>query len=267
MVSGQWSTTLRKAECREDLLIRSAKARVAAHYPESGPRQVRFLKIFGIAFVTGLSGAMMPGPMLALVIGQTFARGFMAVLAIVLGHALLELVLVVLLMSGLRAVLLRHRVRGLIGLVGGAVLIWMGVDMVQQASALSLELAGSGQAAMSWGSLIIGGAAVCAINPYFLGWWATIGAGGLAHVAPRSRGEYLTFFVGHELSDLSWYGLVGLVIVTSRHILHGAVYQALVFACGVVILALAAWFIYTGLRFLLKKGGTTEERDQATPTA
>ncbi|MCK4323675.1 MAG: LysE family transporter [Armatimonadetes bacterium] len=228
---------------------------------------MRFLKIFGIAFVTGLSGAMMPGPMLALVIGQTFARGFMAVLAIVLGHALLELVLVVLLMSGLRAVLLRHRVRGLIGLVGGAVLIWMGVDMVQQASALSLELAGSGQAAMSWGSLIIGGAAVCAINPYFLGWWATIGAGGLAHVAPRSRGEYLTFFVGHELSDLSWYGLVGLVIVTSRHILHGAVYQALVFACGVVILALAAWFIYTGLRFLLKKGGTTEERDQATPTA
>ena len=57
---------------------------------------------------------MMPGPMLALVIGQTFARGFMAVLAIVLGHALLELVVALLMMSGLRAVLLRHRVRGAI---------------------------------------------------------------------------------------------------------------------------------------------------------
>ena len=209
----------------------------------------------------------MPGPMLALVIGQTSAKGFMAVIAIVLGHALLEIVIVVLLMSGLRAVLLRHRVRGLIGLVGGAVLIWMGLDMVQQASALSLELNSGGQSAMSWGSLIVGGAAVCAINPYFLGWWATIGAGGLAHIAPRSNGEYLTFFVGHELADLSCYGLVGLVIVTSQHILHGAVYRGLVLGCGIVILALAAWFIYTGIRFLLKKRGTTEQRDQATPTA
>lgn len=209
---------------------------------------------------------MMPGPMLALVIGQTFARGFMAVLAIVLGHALLELVIVVLLMSGLRAVLLRHRVRGVIGLLGGAVLIWMGLDMVQQASALSLELNSGGQTAMSWGSLIVGGAAVCAINPYFLGWWATIGAGGLAHVAPRSNGEYLTFFLGHELSDVAWYGLVGLVIVTSRHILHGAVYPALVLGCGVVILALAAWFIYAGLKFSLKKPNTTEDSDRAKPT-
>ncbi len=212
---------------------------------------------------------MMPGPMLALVIGQTSAKGFMAVIAIVLGHALLEIVIVVLLMSGLRAVLLRHRVRGLIGLVGGAVLIWMGVDMVQQASTLSLDLNSGGPAVMSWGSLIVGGAAVCAINPYFLGWWATIGAGGLAHVAPRSNGEYLTFFVAHELADLSWYGLVGLIIVTSRHILRGAVYQTLVFACGVVILVLAAWFVYTGLRFSLKlkKPEAIDEREQAPPTA
>jgi len=141
--------------------------------------------------------------------------------------------------------------------------------MVQQASTLSLDLNSGGPAVMSWGSLIVGGAAVCAINPYFLGWWATIGAGGLAHVAPRSNGEYLTFFVAHELADLSWYGLVGLIIVTSRHILRGAVYQTLVFACGVVILVLAAWFVYTGLRFSLKlkKPEAIDEREQAPPTA
>ncbi len=97
---------------------------------------MRFLQIFGIAFATGLSGAMMPGPMLALVIGQTAVKGFVAVLAIVLGHALLELATIVLLITGLRAVLLRPRVRGVIGLMGGGVLVWMGVDMVQEAAAL-----------------------------------------------------------------------------------------------------------------------------------
>ena len=213
---------------------------------------MRFLQIFGIAFITGFSGAMMPGPMLALVIGQTAVKGFMAVLAIVLGHALLELATIVLLMTGLRTVLLRPRVRGVIGLIGGGVLVWMGVDMVQEAAALRLNLDAAAEG-IGWGALIVGGAAVCIVNPYFIGWWATVGAGGLAHVAPRSAGEYLTFYLGHELSDLAWYSAVGLVIVTSRHILQGAVYPALVFACGIVILALAAWFVYTGLRFSLAR--------------
>ncbi len=215
---------------------------------------MRFLQIFGIAFITGFSGAMMPGPMLALVIGQIVVKGFMAVLAIVLGHALLELATIVLLMTGLRAVLLRPRVRGVIGLMGGAVLIWMGSDMVRQATTLTLDVGTSGTA-LGWGRLIIAGAAVCVINPYFIGWWATVGAGGLAHVAPRSAGEYLTFYLGHELSDLVWYSVVGVVIVSSQLILQDVVYQALVFACGIIILALAVWFIYTGLRFSFARQG------------
>ncbi len=214
---------------------------------------MRFLQIFGIAFITGFSGAMMPGPMLALVIGQTAVRGFMAVLAIVLGHALLELATILLLMTGLRAVLLKRRVRGVIGLIGGAVLIWMGADMVRQATTLTLDVQATG-IALGWGRLIIAGAAVCVINPYFVGWWATVGAGGLAHVAPRSFGEYVTFYIGHELSDLTWYSAVGFVIVSSQLILQDVVYQALVFACGIIILALAAWFVFVGMKFSFAKG-------------
>ena len=220
---------------------------------------MRFLQIFGIAFITGLSGAMMPGPMLALVIGQTAVKGFMAVLAIVLGHALLELATIALLLTSLRAVLLRPRVRGVIGLMGGGVLVWMGVDMVRQASALRLD-SDATQGAIGWGGLIVAGAAVCIVNPYFIGWWATVGAGGLAHVAPRSAGEYLTFYLGHELSDLAWYSAVGLVIVSSQLILQDVVYQALVFACGIVILALAAWFVITGVKFSLARGDKVEEQ-------
>jgi threonine/homoserine/homoserine lactone efflux protein len=52
---------------------------------------MRLAKIFAMALLTGFSGAMMPGPLLALTIGQVTATGFMAAIWLVTGHALLEL--------------------------------------------------------------------------------------------------------------------------------------------------------------------------------
>ena len=213
---------------------------------------MRFLRIAAVAFITGLSGAMMPGPMLVLVIGQTSAQGLIAVFGVLVGHALLELVTVLLIIAGLQMALQRRAVRGAIGLLGGLALAWMGAEMIRQASAMALDPSSS-QAAFGWWQLVVAGAAVCAANPYFIGWWATIGAGGLAHLAPRTPGEYLTFYLAHELSDLAWYTAVGLVIISSKLLLQPAVYSVLVLTCGVIILALAAWFIYTGARFALRK--------------
>ena len=192
----------------------------------------------------------MPGPLLALVIGQTSAQGFIAVPGLLLGHALLELVTVLLIVVGLQMALQRRAVRGAIGLMGGAALAWMGAEMIREASVVALDVSSS-PAAFGWWKLVIAGAVVCAANPYFIGWWATIGAGGLAHLAPQTPGEYLTFYLAHELSDFAWYAVVGLVIISSKLLLEPAVYGILVLVCGVVILALAAWFIYNGARFVL----------------
>ena len=50
---------------------------------------MRIARIFGIAFITGFTGAMMPGPMLTLVLGQVPIYGMAAVWAIVGGHAVI----------------------------------------------------------------------------------------------------------------------------------------------------------------------------------
>ena len=176
---------------------------------------MRPARIFSIAFVTGFSGAMMPGPMLALVIGQTGAQGMGAVWAIVGGHAALEVVTVVLLVAGLRHVLQRPRVRGMIGLLGGSALVYMGIDMMRGASQVALRME-VGTEHLPWLKLALAGAAVCLANPYFTGWWATVGAGQLAHSAPTRPGEYLSFYLGHELSDLVWYAIVGWIIVSGK---------------------------------------------------
>ncbi|MFO7947496.1 MAG: LysE family transporter [Armatimonadota bacterium] len=205
---------------------------------------MRVLRIASIAFVTGFSGAIMPGPMLALTLGQVSARGFWAAPAIVLGHAILELAVVVALIAGLRTLLQKPSVRGGIGLIGGAALMYMGYDMFQAASAQELETAAQA-AALPWGRLIFAGAAVCVVNPYFTAWWATVGAGQMAHFSPRNSGEYLAFYLGHEMSDIVWYSFVGLVVAFGGQHLS---LQWLTIICAVLIAVLGLWFVYTGIR-------------------
>jgi threonine/homoserine/homoserine lactone efflux protein len=116
--------------------------------------------------------------------------------AIVGGHALLEIITVILLMVGLRQVIQRPAVRGGIGLIGGAFLAYMGIDMMLAPAAVTLEFGARRRDAVA--AACACGAFVCAVNPYFVGWWATIGTGQLAHtralqhlgvhfVLPRTR--------------------------------------------------------------------------------
>jgi|LSQX01.2.fsa_nt_gb threonine/homoserine/homoserine lactone efflux protein len=211
---------------------------------------MRWLTVAGLAFVTALSGAIMPGPLLAVSIGQVLAAGFTAVLWLMLGHALLEGVLLVLLVTGLRYVLARPRVRGGIGLIGGAALVYMGVDMVQQAFAV--QITAEAATAQPWWMLVTLGAMVSLANPYFTGWWATIGVGQLAQSAPRTRSEYLAFYLGHEAADVGWYSLVAALVLVARGWLEGDWYPWLIVGFGVILVALGLWFLASGARLLTK---------------
>ena len=84
------------------------------------------LGIFVTSFIVGLSGALMPGPVLTVTISQSAARGLIVGPLIVLGHGILELSLVVAIVYGLGQILTHGSVIGAIGISGGTVLLWMG---------------------------------------------------------------------------------------------------------------------------------------------
>ena len=59
------------------------------------------LSVFVLGFITALSGAMMPGPLLTATISESTRRGFLAGPRLMVGHALLEAALLLLLLWGL----------------------------------------------------------------------------------------------------------------------------------------------------------------------
>ena len=204
-----------------------------------------------LAFTVAFSGAAAPGPMLALVISQSLATGTVwATVLILLGHALLEGVLIALLAGGLTKLLRSEKFRSVLALVGGAVLLWMGWGMLANLSEARLG-GGADGGAMSWYALILGGMAVSVSNPYFTAWWATVGTGQFASFDLRGPADYAVFWFGHEMGDVGWYIPVSLIVVFGRNWLRPGVYRVVLAVCGILILALAAFFLFSGIRKLV----------------
>ena len=206
--------------------------------------------IFGTAFVVGLSGAIMPGPVLAVAISESARRGFRAGPLLVLGHAIVELLLVVALAWGLSEVLEQSLVAGIIGVVGGLFLVGMSYTLLRQArhAVSPLEVSSQPHGHVHW--LIVSGALMSVANPFWLLWWATVGAKLVLWSLAAGAIGVVVFFLGHILSDLGWYSMVSLVIARGKRLMSPRVYRGLLLICGLFLTGLGVYFIVSGAQFL-----------------
>src|SRR5512135_3840389 len=100
--------------------------------------------IFVSSFIIGLSGAMMPGPLLAVTIRHASIRGFSAAPLLVLGHAILEAALVCLLLFGLMEWIRGDAAIISIALLGSAMLLRMAAGMAREVRTLHFDAAANG---------------------------------------------------------------------------------------------------------------------------
>lgn len=204
----------------------------------------------GSAFVIGLSGAVMPGPVLAATIPAAFNRGFWAGPLIVAGHAVVEIGLVLLVASSVGHFLRREDSPAVrwISLVGGFMLLLMGGMMLRDVPRLSLQFTGQGASPLGWSPFWAG--LVCSVtNPYFTLWWATIGLGLLTQ-SLRTLGwpGLMVFYSGHVLADLAWYSSIAGAIVWGQAHLNDTLYRSLVGLCAGALLFFGGRFIWEGRR-------------------
>jgi threonine/homoserine/homoserine lactone efflux protein len=224
----------------------------------------KLITLFTTSLIVGFSGALMPGPLLTVVISGSARRGFWEGPALVLGHAVAEVLIVAALAAGLSRLLKRNLVAGLIGLLGGVFLLWMGFDIARSAwlGTVSLEQATGAEAGLQPGPIITG-IVVSISNPYWVLWWATVGASYVALSLGRGSLGLGSFYIGHILSDLSWYSLVALLIARGKALLSQPIYRLILLVCGLFLMSLSIYFVYSGIRFLRGKAiSPSDSRNQ-----
>ncbi len=212
------------------------------------------LTVFGIligSFTLALSGALMPGPLLTMTVVQSARRGFITGPLIILGHGILELVLILALVKGAASYLKHASITNTISMVGGGVLLWMGIGMIIQSRhiTLSAHRPAKGEDDLPWGlHPVVAGIVVSASNPYWLIWWLTIGLGYMLMAMRYGIAGIAGFFTGHIMADLIWYSLVSLGVSRGRRLFAGRLYQGIVRFCGYFLILFGFWFFFMGMR-------------------
>ena len=236
-----------------------------------------FWAIFSFSFLVALTGAMSPGPLLTYTIIQSAKarrRGYLTGVWGITGHALLEMLIIVLLLLGFSFVLENRGVVRGIGVTGGALLVWFGSSIIRDAlrgriptDFLRAAPAGSeagvevgravpgpatlGQGRKSLDNPVVGGVLVSMANPYWWVWWATIGFAFLVQfdISFDAWPLLLAFFLGHEAGDLIWYVLVScLSFFGLRHLNRRAYYGIL----GVCAAFMILFGLYLGVSPFLR---------------
>lgn len=208
-------------------------------------------RIFISAFFIGFSGAMMPGPMLGVTIEGSLKKKWTAGPLIVLGHGILELILIIVMTFGLKDFFSNPTIAGIIGLLGGVYLAWMGYGMIKSGLKKTVSL-NNQKTQMSSGmkNLVLAGFIVSATNPYFIMWWASTGMESIRQAYALGLIGVLLFFIGHIMSDLVWYSSVSIAFARGKKLINDSVYCWIILFLGIFIVAFSIYFISSGLRML-----------------
>jgi threonine/homoserine/homoserine lactone efflux protein len=207
-----------------------------------------------------LSGALSPGPLTVLAIGEGARTSRWAGVKLAAGHALVEIPLVMAIAYGLGVWLRQPLVSGLVGLIGGLVLLWMGYGMAADAwrrtSLLNDDNTRAGLGSLLRYGHVAGGAALTLVNPYWSLWWATVGAGRISQVLLVQPAWWAVLGLGaiHWLSDLGWLGGLSLAIGSGRKIMSDRVYRGIVLVCGVFLVLFGVYVAWGGVGFLRSIG-------------
>jgi threonine/homoserine/homoserine lactone efflux protein len=197
------------------------------------------LAALGTVVVTSLSGVMMPGPMFTVTIAKSLKSPWAGVL-VSLGHAVIEVPLILAVYFGLREFFQNEIFRLVLSILGGGMIVWMSVDLFRARKKIVKEGRDTPYNAFVAGILMSG------LNPFFLFWWATVGLT-LLNAFRDAVGDWgLPFFIiVHWLCDLVWLSIVSFVIYRT-HTFWGEKVQVWVF----IVLSLA--LLYFGGQFIVK---------------
>ncbi len=164
---------------------------------------------------------------------------------IALGHGAVEFPLILLLYLGLSESLANTIVHKVIGLVGGAIMIYIGFQKLKMRKEKSEEYQNP-KGSLKHSSFVAGLIATAA-NPYFFISWATIGAALVENAAFFGLIGLLIFTLTHWSCDFLWDTFVSVSVFKSRRFWTQKVFNLVFIVCFAILVCFGLWFIISAL--------------------
>ena len=201
---------------------------------------MNYLSIFIVSFVIALSGALAPGPLLTTVIAKSIRHGSKVGPTIIIGHAILEIIMVIIIVFGLSNFINKPYIIKIISVAGITILFIFGINMLKSIKNISLKTEQKEEEKEN--NLILLGITMSIANPYWSIWWLTIGLGLVLGASKLGALAIGLFFIGHILADLIWYSIVSLTISKGKRFITDRAYKIIVSICGITLIGFGLYF-------------------------
>lgn len=191
------------------------------------------------AALISLSGVMAPGPITTVSVGKGSESPHAGAL-VALGHAVIEIPLMIAVFYGTGQLLQRASVQAAIALVGGLFLLFMGLGMFRALGREDVAMDGAGSSPFVAGILLSVG------NPYFLVWWITVGAALILRSLRFGVQGALAFGAVHWSCDLVWNYFLSALSYKGGQFFGRRFQKGLFLLCGVFLVFFSLKFIVDG---------------------
>jgi threonine/homoserine/homoserine lactone efflux protein len=221
----------------ETLLADHAKVNKTGGKGEFGLELIADFYLFlGSVMLISLSGVLMPGPLFAVTIKKA-AQSKTAGIIISLGHGIVEFPLMFTIFFLLSEFVIPNLVLIAVGLIGGALMIFMGVQAFRERHKPDEATIGVKK------DTFLAGVWTTAANAGFILWWLTIGTTLIVNAKFFGLIGFSIFAGVHWSIDFLWYTIAAFMIYKSQRFWTEHTKMGITIFCVVVFIGFGAYFM------------------------
>jgi len=204
---------------------------------------IEISKALLLGFTVGLTGALVPGPMLFATIEVSLKKGWLAGPEVVFGHILVEFVLSVLILFG-AASLIGSGTISSISVIGGLSLVVFGLLTVKGAKAAASAGVSSGPSGLKLTSNPVALGLITSVsNPYFWIWWLTAGSALVLKENELGILISVSYLLGHWAADIGWFTAVSGSFSRGKALFSGRTHEMILYVCGGFLVIFGLYFM------------------------
>ncbi len=196
-----------------------------------------------IGTILGLSAGFAPGPLLTLVISETLQHDIKSGVKVALAPTLTDLPIIIVTLFILAKLSNFHNILGIISLVGGLVILFMGYESIRT-KGVELNLKETKPKSLTKGIL------VNALSPHPYLFWLTVGAPTVTKAMSQSIIAALAFICSFLALLVGSKIVLAILVGKSKSFLAGNVYIYIMRFLGLALCVFAFVLFHDGLKLL-----------------